>query len=179
MTADPDHSGAVTALLYLPVILVALAVAADRLAAAGFSPARSLVAAYRTAPPSRRVVALLLAMTAAIHAGLVPGHLAGDPTLAGLFAIDAVVLAIATLTAFTRGLPLWRTAVAILLAANLAAYFGYVVTGAESTDVIGVATKAIEVIALALVIHQSSAFVTTRERSVTRFEINITRRNVQ
>lgn len=179
MTADPDHAGALTALLYLPVVLVTLAVAADRLAAAGFESARRLVANYRAAPASRRLVALLLAVTASIHAGLVPGHLAGDPVLAGLFALDAVVLTVATLAAFARRLPLWRTAVAILLVANLAAYLAYVLTGVESADVIGVATKAIEAIALAVVIHPSSGFVTIRERGVTRFVINTTRRTVQ
>lgn len=158
-----DHAGAVTALLYLPVILVVAALAVEGAARAGWEPALRLVDGYRRATGARRLVVLLLAATAAVHLGLVPGHLAEDRVLAGLFALDFVALTAAAATGFQHRLPLWRAAVTVLLLANLAAYAAYLGAGIEAVDAIGIATKAIEVAALVLVIHPGAAFVRTVE----------------
>lgn len=166
------HGQAVAALLYLPVVLVAVAIAVDRGAAAGWRLAVLQVAGYGRATGGRRALVLLLAITAAIHLGLVPGHLDEDRGLAALFALDFAALAAAAGSGFDPRVPFWRPTVAVLLAANLAAYAGYLAAGVEPVDAIGVVAKTVEIAALILVIHPASAFVGIVERGSRRLEIN-------
>lgn len=174
-----DHGGAITALLYLPVFLVAAAFAVDRAAAAGSRIALRFVAGFRQATPARRALALLIFVTATIHAGLVPGHLDEDSTLAALFALDCVALTAAAGTAFGPRPAAWRPAVAALLVANLVAYVAYLAVGAETVDVVGMASKAVELAALVLVIHPATAFVGMGERGNRRLETITERRIAQ
>ncbi len=171
-----DHAGAITALLYLPVFLVAAAFALDRAGAAGSALALRVLAGYERSTGARRMLVLLLAMSAAIHAGLVPGHFDEDRVLATLFALDFVALTAAVITSFVPRIPLWRPAVALLLVGNLVAYTVYIVAGIETVDVVGIASKAIEVAALILVIHPASAFVGMGERGNRRLETTMERR---
>jgi hypothetical protein len=159
-----DHAGAIVALLYLPVVGVAAVFAIDRSAAAGWSPALRFVAGFERASRARRVVALLLAISAAIHLGLVPAHAEENRTLAALFVLDFMALTATAVTAFDARIPNWRAAAASLLVANLIAYAVYVVAGAETLDAVGIATKAVELAALILVIHPATAFVGMVER---------------
>lgn len=159
-----DHADAIVALLYLPVFLVAAAVAVDRAAASGSSHALRILAGYRHATAARRTLMLLLSLTAAIHLGLVPGHLREDRILATLFGLDFLALSGAAASAFEPRLGLWRPAVAALLVANLVAYAAYLAAGLEAVDAIGVASKTVEIAALILVIHPSTAFVGMGER---------------
>lgn len=165
-----DHGGAIVALLYLPVVLVGLALAVDRAAAARSALARRNIDGFAATGGTRRILVLLLAMTAAVHLGLIPGHVDEDRVLAALFALDFVALAGVALAGFDARVPLWRAAVTVLLVANLVAYAGYVAAGIETVDAIGIATKAIEVAALILVIHPASAFVEMGERGSRRLE---------
>lgn len=174
-----DHGGAIVALLYLPVVLVAAVFAVDRAAAAGSSLAVRFVAGFQRAPSARRVVVLLLAMTAAIHAGIVPAHFGEDRTLAGLFALDFLALTAAVATAFHARIPMWRAAVAALLVANLAAYAAYVHAGVETLDAVGIASKAVELAALILVIHPATAFVGMGEAGNRRLDTITERRIAQ
>jgi hypothetical protein len=170
-----EHDAALMATLWVPVVLVALAIAVDRMAAAGVGLAQRTVGGFARARSGRRVLVLLLAVTAAVHAGLVPGHLDENRFLAILFALDAVALGVAALTAF--GVPWWRPAVAMLLLSNLVAYVYYVAIGTEHMDAIGLATKLIEVVALALVIHPVAGFVVMGEERST--PLAMTRRIVK
>lgn len=170
-----EHDAALLATLWVPVALVALAIAVDRLAARGVVVAQRMVDAYARARAGRRVLVLLLAITAAIHAGLVPGHVNENPFLAALFALDAVALGLAAVTAF--GVPHWRTGAGLLLVANQFAFVFYVANGTEHTDAVGIGTKLVELIALALVIHPSSGYVVIGEERPT--SLVMTRRIVK
>jgi hypothetical protein len=112
------------------------------------------VAGYRRAPGSRKLAALLLAISAAVHLSLVPGH-ANQPVTQALFLLDAVALAVLSLAAFA--LPLWRSLAAVLLIGNLPAYAIYVGAGMERIDPVGIFTKLVEVAALALVVIRLDA----------------------
>jgi hypothetical protein len=172
-----DHAGAIVALLYLPVVVVGAAFAIDRSAAAGWSPALRFVAGFELASRARRAVALLLAISAAIHLGIVPAHLDENPTLAALFVLDFIALTAAAVTAFDARIPYWRAAAASLLVANLVAYAAYVGAGAETLDAVGIASKAVELAALILVIRPATAFVGMGERGNRRRD-TITERRI-
>lgn len=179
MAMGQEHAGAFTALLYVPILLVAGAIAIELGAAAGQPLAVRLRAGYLAAGRTRRLLVLLLAASAGIHAGLVPGHLAEDRVLAILFALDAAALGLAVLTAFWPGIRPWRAAVALLLLANLLAYAVYVLAGVETVDAAGVLSKLIEMGALGLVIHPAAGFVGTGGGRLRALDINTQRRNAQ
>ena len=148
-------------------------------APAGSELARRFAGGFAGASGARRAVVLLLTMTAAIHAGIVPGHLDENPVLATLFALDFVALTVAAVLAFYPRVPAWRAGVAALLVANFVAYAAYVAAGVETVDVVGLASKAIEIAALILVIHPATTFVGIGERGTRRLEIIPERRIVQ
>lgn len=177
MAAGGEHAAALTALLYVPLVLVAGAITTERQAAAGRPLAVRLQAAYLASGPTRRLLILLLAASAAIHAGLIGAHLAEDPVLAALFALDAAALGLAVVTAFVPGLRLWRAAVAVLLLANLMAYGAYLLAGVETVDAVGLLAKAIEVLGLGLVIHPAAGFVGTDGGRLRALDTKTQRRN--
>src|SRR5262245_54780540 len=141
------HVVALTALPYLPVAVVALLLSVDVAARLDVHGARACLAAYQRAPGSDRLVALLLATSAVVHLAMAPAH-AQDPVRVVLFVLDAAALG--TLAAGTFVLSRWRPLAALLLAANLVAYAGYVAAGRETVDVVGLGTQLVEVGALAL-----------------------------
>lgn len=96
-----------------------------------------------------QLVTGLLALTGLIHLSLVPEHLSQPPNLGGWFALDAVALLVLAMAA-SRGARWWRAPTIALLLANVLAYQAVVLSGKESVDDIGIATKLIELVALAL-----------------------------
>jgi hypothetical protein len=151
------HGAALVALLYLPAAVLAFLLYVDVAARLGVPGARTYLVAYQRSRGTAKLAALLLAVSATVHLAVAPGH-AADRWTAALFLLDAAALAALAIGAFA--LPRWRPMTAALLAANLAAYAVYVVAGREALDDVGLGTKLVEALALALVVAAPS----TREK---------------
>jgi hypothetical protein len=106
--------------------------------------------AWTAAGGRRRLVSVLLAATALIHLGLVPGHLAEAPSTAVLFAVNGVIFGVLSVAALSWRR--WRPAAGLLLVATILAYGVFVATGRESVDDLGAVTMLIELFALGLVL---------------------------
>jgi hypothetical protein len=76
-----DHAGALVALPFVPVVVVALLLAVEVGAHAGFAPAIRLRRAYLATPPAVQLAALGMTISAVVHLALVPAHLSEDPVL--------------------------------------------------------------------------------------------------
>src|SRR5215470_8244989 len=124
-------------LLYLPVAVMALLTALEAVARSGWPPAARLRAAYLQTPPAIQLAALGMVISAGIHLALVPQHLAEEPILGVLFALDGAGLLAVSIWSLTRPVPGWRIAGVVLLVSGVLAYLGYVLTGAESPDTLG------------------------------------------
>jgi hypothetical protein len=146
-----DHAGDGTVLLglhVLPIVLFASLLALDLGERRGVPVARRMLRGLRRLSPSLRLALLLVLVSAAIHLSLVPGHL-GQPPTASLFVLDATAEAALCLMACC-GIRGWSRLGAVLMVANLAAYTSYVMAGLERPGAVGVATKLVELLALAL-----------------------------
>jgi hypothetical protein len=144
-----EHGAALVALLYLPVAVVALLAALQVAADRGVSLARRFMAGLGQLRGAHWLALLLVAVTATVHAALVPA-LADEPLTAALFCLDAAALgAVCVAGPLLRG---WRPLAAVLLAGNLAAYAAYLAAGLETPDAVGLGTKLIEALALVLVL---------------------------
>lgn len=152
-----EHAAALVVLLYVPVVVVALLLALELGARAHLRAAVRLRRAFLATPPAVQLAALGMTITAAVHLALVPGHLAEEPVLGVLFALDGAALLVAIVWSLTRPLPGWRQTSAALLLAGVLAYVGYVATGAETADTVGIATKLVEL--------TSAGLILTRRRS--------------
>ena len=146
---SPGHAaGLVIGILALPVAAAVQLVwrVAGRL---GIPAAARWSCAYRSASGARRLAALLLAVTAGIHLGLVIGHL-DDAFKSVMFLADGVAYAVLAFVSFTA--PWWRRASSVVLMVNILGYLAFLVAGSEGPDQVGVATKLIEIVALGLVL---------------------------
>ena len=126
-------------------------------------PIGALVLRRRGTPdlaPLQWLLAGLLAASAAIHAGLAIGsdHGAG---LSVLFIVDAVLLGLVTRRVL-NGSPAGRLGVAVLVG-SIGAYWVSALRG-EAPDQVGLATKLIEILALAIVVRPAAS--QSRLRSV-------------
>ncbi len=132
---DHDHLPALTLLMFAaPVAVLALAI---------------MRRSGKPAGSRDEIVALGLFIAGVIHVGLVPGHV-DEPLLAaslGLAGGAMLILAVATVTTSW-----WRRPSALCLGSVLAAYVATRITGFEGLDALGVATCAIEALALALLL---------------------------
>jgi len=139
------HGLAVAAVALLPLeAWLARAVGGRRIA--------RIVVGYDALPPLHRFAFWLLAITAAAHLGLALGH--GGPGLCLLFVLDAILLAeTARRLAIGRA---WRLLAACLLLGSVAAYCVAVLAG-EAPDQVGLATKLVEIAALAVVLRPADA----------------------
>lgn len=102
-----------------------------------------------------RVALQLMAVTGAVHLGLVFDH-AHDPVTATLFVLFALSMAAMVAAALAR-VPGWREVSSLLLAGALGAYAAYVLGGLETPDLLGVATKGVEALALGVLLRASRA----------------------
>jgi hypothetical protein len=164
-----DHAaGNGTALLglhYLPIVLFALLLALDLGARRGVPIVGRVMSGLRQLSPALRVALLLVLVSATIHLSLVPGHLAQLPT-AALFVLDAAAEGVLCLMA-CWGIRRWRQLGAALMAANLVAYTTYVLAGLERPDGVGVVTKLVELLALALFTLSARQTFVVRSMKVT------------
>lgn len=144
LIASPEHSIALLGLLFLPVLLVSLAVAIDLLASR-FALVAHLKERVSAASTSTHLAVLLMLVTAEIHLVLVPVHL-HDPVRAGLFLLDGGAFIGVCALAYTS-VP-WRAMAAMLSVATIGAYFFYLAAGFEDPDLVGVVSKVVEAGAL-------------------------------
>ena len=147
-----EHGAALVALLYLPVAVMALLTLLEAVARSGWPPAARFRTAYLQTPPAIQMAALGMVISAVVHLALVPQHLAEEPVLGVLFALDGAGLLAVSMWSLTRPVPGWRIVGVVLLAVGVLAYLGYVLTGAESPDAVGIATKVIETAAIGLLV---------------------------
>lgn len=145
-----EHGAALSALLYLPFGVLGAIAALQAAAGRGWAPARRLLTTLFSLPGRQQLALLLIALSATVHAALVPGHASEQPVTAVLFVLDAVALGAICLAGFTvRG---WRVAAGLLLLANLGAYAVYLLAGWETPDPVGIGTKLAEALALVLIV---------------------------
>lgn len=148
-----EHFSGLEAMLFAPIV-VWMALRATHLAAGmGSERARRWLARYDEAPLARRAAAWLLVATSLIHLALVPAHRQQEPGTALLFEMDAMLFLLASvkLVSVSR----WRGMSALLLVANITVYLGYLLSGREEVDQLGIATKLIELTALGLILIPS------------------------
>ena len=158
-----EHGSALVALLYLPIAIMILLIGLDFGDRQGYPAASRFMAGFRAAGGGTKLAALLMAMTAAVHLALIPAH-SGEPVTAALFGLDGIALTAVALAA-VAGLRHWRPAAAALLVGSSVAYVAYLVAGLETADVIGVATKLVEMGALlVIVIRPVDRFVSVMSR---------------
>jgi hypothetical protein len=151
-----EHAIVLVALLYLPVAVTGLLLALEAGGRAGYPQAVRLRNAYLTSRPTVRMAAFGMAVSATIHLSLAPSHWSEDHVRAVLFALDGVTLGVVAVCAVMTRFRGWRTLASALLGIEVLAYAGYVVAGAEQLDVVGVATKLVEVSGIGLVLVGSA-----------------------
>jgi hypothetical protein len=129
----PDHAiGLYFGLLALPLALIAI----------------RLRTARRLVPGTVLGASILMAMSGAIHLGLISTH-REEPITAFLFLMNGVAYILLSVAFTWRW---WRPASAALLAATLVGYLAYIALGFDSPDQVAVATKLLELTALGLVL---------------------------
>jgi hypothetical protein len=137
----PDHAiGLFAALIALPAALLALKVRRPR-----------------NVPGTVLGASVLMAMSGAIHLGLVSTHV--DETMtAVLFVANGIAYLVLSQLYTWRW---WRPLSAALIAATLVGYLGYIALGFDTPDQVAIATKLLELTALGLVLvpvrHESGA----------------------
>jgi hypothetical protein len=108
-------------------------------------------------PPATRqglrhgVLIGLLLVTAFIHLSLVPEPVTGGSRLGAWFLVDAVAF-LGLAVAIARGATWWHLPTGVLLVATILAYLVVVLSGRESIDDLGIATKLVELAALGLTV---------------------------
>jgi hypothetical protein len=133
-TINPAHApGLYAGLLALPLALIVLR----------FHPHRQKVAG------TVQMAAVLMAVSGAVHLGLIGHHLRTQPVTSLLFLGDGLAF-IGLAGAFTWRW--WRLASAYLLVATILGYLVYVALGFEGPDQVGLATKLIEITALGMLL---------------------------
>jgi len=129
----PDHAiGLYAGLIALPLALLGL----------------KLRRATQLVPGTVLGASVLMAMSGAIHLGLVLTH-RGETITAALFVVNGVVY-IALSQMYTWRW--WRPASVALITATLLGYLGYIVLNFDTPDQVAIATKLIELTALGLVL---------------------------
>jgi hypothetical protein len=130
---SPDHAiGLYAGLVALPVALIALLL----------RPGRHRV------PGTVQSASVLLAVSGAIHLGLVSSHLR-EPITAALFVMNGAGYLVLSVAFTWRW---WRPAAVALLTATLIGYLGFIVLGFDTPDQVALTTKLIELVALGLVL---------------------------
>jgi hypothetical protein len=162
MDMSGDHAIALMGVLFLPVavipVLLALQLLAGRSRVAGVLWSR-----IEAVGPMTRLGSLLLLATADIHLTLVPVHLVEQPITGVLFLIDGIALTAVALAAFAT--PRWRAPAITLLVANVLAYALYLVAGWEGADIVGVATKLVELAGIVVVLRSYRDLPALRQSS--------------
>lgn len=147
MPGGHQHAAVLEAVLYLPVAVVGTLALVQEGAQRHWPACRRLLEGLLAADLCTRLGLLLLGFSAVVHLALVPEHSAEPLTqllfvLYGLGALGAAGWALLH--------PVGRLAAASLLLGALFAYCVYLAAGLEQADPLGLATKAVELGALAL-----------------------------
>jgi len=141
-----DHAvGLYVGLIALPIALIAM----------------RLMPAHRSVPGTVQAAAVLMAVSGAIHLGLVSTHLA-EPITSALFignGVSYIVLA----AAFTWRW--WRLASSLLLTVTLLGYLLFIAFGLDTPDQVALATKLIELTTLGLVLVPVRGEARPRDRA--------------
>jgi hypothetical protein len=137
---------------HVPALVAAALVAPGfwwvrRRARRGAPWASELARGYRALPATLRFTTWMLALSAAVHAGLAVGHPASGFTV--LYLLAAAVMVAVVRRLFT-GRP-WRFRAALVLTTSILAYSITRWTG-DPPDEVGLATKLVELAALAVVL---------------------------
>ena len=138
-----DHTGALLTIFLLPLSVHLFARGMRRRAAEQNGLVGRACQRYVALSPLTKASALMMAIGAAVHAALIPGHLVMEPLLGILFAADTAGLAGAALLAVA--IRRWHLPVVFMGLSTLGGYLFYIVSGREGMDPLGVATTAIEV----------------------------------
>lgn len=119
---------------------------------------------YRCSSATTRTAAALMLVSAAVHLGLMPGHLR---TITGLlFLINALGFVFLSWAAFAT--TWWRRAAALWLTATILGYPLWLIAGWERADQVGIACKLVELVALGLVMRLGVARKRTWPRRIWR-----------
>jgi hypothetical protein len=153
MLAMGHHGAAIVGLLFLPILIFTLVLAMQAGSLAGVGLARRFEAGYRNAVTAAHMAALALAMTAAIHLSLVPGHFAEDRVLGTLFALAGIAFGGAAMAVYLGSA--WRTPALLLVATSLLAYAFYILNGREDVDAVGIFTKLVELSAALVILFDT------------------------
>jgi hypothetical protein len=124
------------------------------------------VAGFEAASLPTRAAAFLMVVSAAIHLALVPHFRTEDPPSAWLSGLDALLLVALSYRAFVARR--WRFAAIAALTATILTYLGYLFAERERPDELGVATKMIELMAVALLVIPPRSGVRRRFQRVRR-----------
>jgi hypothetical protein len=151
-----EHTAALAALLYLPVVIVALLLVIQLGSRAGVPMAQRFLRGYVDLRPPDRLALLGMLISATIHLALVPSHASEDRVLAVLFALDGLALLALVGWALTLSLAGWRSLSLALPAAGVVTYLVYVLAGLEQPDAVGMMTKLVELATLALLVRSWS-----------------------
>ena len=142
----PDHAiGFLVGLIALPVAIVAV----------------RLISAGKSVPGTAKAAAVLMAMSGAIHLGLISTH-REEPVTAVLFLLNGT--AYIALSAAV-GWRWWRPASSALLTATVLGYLVYIALGFDTPDQVALATKLIELTALGLVLVPVNGESRPRDRA--------------
>ena len=125
----------------------AIGIYAGLLALVGALVAIRLRPARQSVPGTVLGASVLIAVSGAIHLGLITTHL-NEPITAALFFMNGAGYLVLS-QAFTWRW--WRLASAALLSATLLGYVVYIAFGFDSPDQVAIATKMLELLALGLV----------------------------
>jgi hypothetical protein len=139
---SPDHEAALVAALLMPVLAWSL----RQRAARGSARASRLVQGYDRLPAADKLTAWLIAISAVVHLALI-GH--GPDAARILFLADAVALGWVAMR-LVLGLS-WRLPAALILIGSIVAWWVAAV-GGEPPDQVALATKLVEIAALAFVL---------------------------
>ncbi|HEY7030617.1 MAG TPA: hypothetical protein VH482_04775 [Thermomicrobiales bacterium] len=146
----PDHLAGLDALILSPVVVWLLLRTIRVAARLNLPPATHFHRRYSASLLPTRVAAWLMLTSGLVHLAILPHHLAEEPGTALLFGLDAFLFALlAAGIVFRRR---WRIAAALLLAANVVFYLGYLAGRREEVDQLGVVTKVVEFTALGLLL---------------------------
>jgi hypothetical protein len=131
----PEHAGALTGLLLLPLIWLVV----------------RRLSIYRAASPMTKAAAWLMCSSGIVHLSLVAGHVAEAPLTAFLFLGNGLGFIGLSVLALTTSW--WRRPAALWLTATILGYVLYAIAGWETPDQVGIATKLVELVALGLVMR--------------------------
>jgi hypothetical protein len=150
LSVPSEHLPGLVALLVLPIVLWASLVMLRALATREVTWAQRALSRLERLSLAARVALVGVLVGAVVHGALVPTHWSADRTVAVLFIVDTVGFAVAALWILASDRH-WRPVALAMLGGTTGVYVWYVLTGRETTDLVGLVTTTVE-LAAALVV---------------------------